>query len=250
MPSLGLHMTIARELACDITSPVIEAERGAYYLGATTPDIRVLTRWDREQTHFFDLRDFGEQNGVERLFERQPALRDARELDPSTAAFMAGYISHLVLDEDYITQIYRPLFGERSTIAGDAMCDVMDKALQWDIDRDARGDGASSEEIQRALIESAIEVHVGFIARETLLKWREMTAELIGTPATVERLVRFLGRRLPGLAFEDEASAAAFAEGVPALLERTWEHVGAERVQEYLSSAKTRARRTMEEYLS
>ena len=250
MPSLGLHMTIARDLACDLTSPAIEADRGAYYLGATTPDIRVLTRGDRAQTHFFDLHNFEEQNGVERLFEREPALRDARALDSATAAFMAGYISHLVMDEDYITQIYRPLFGQRSSIAGDELADVMDKALQWDIDRTARGDETKAAEIKRALMESAVEVNVAFVARETLLKWRDMSAEVIGTPATVERLVRFLGRRMPELALDHEASAATFAEGVPALLARTWEHVGAERIREYLESTKNKARRTMKEYLA
>jgi hypothetical protein len=249
MPSLGLHMTIARDLACDLALPAIEADPGAYYLGATTPDVRVLTRWDRADTHFFDLQDFEEQSGVARLFEREPGLQDAQRLDPSTAAFMAGYISHLVMDEDYITQIYRPLFGERSSIAGDAMADVMDKALQWDIDRDARGDNTKAEEIKRALLETAVEVNVGFIARDTLLKWRDASADVIGTPPTVERLVRFLSRRMPDLAFEDETKAAAFAEQVPALLTRTWEHVGADRIRDYLDGTKTKARRAMKEYL-
>src|SRR3990172_12629163 len=99
MPPLGLHMTVARDLARELKQPAVEAERGAYYLGATTPDIRVITRWDRAHTHFFDLDDFDEQSGVHRLFEDQPALRNAASLDAATAAFMAGYISHLVMDE-------------------------------------------------------------------------------------------------------------------------------------------------------
>lgn len=250
MPSLGLHMTVARDLACELTSPAIECERGAYYLGATTPDIRVLTQWDRERTHFFDLHNFDEQDGVHRLFEREPGLRDAGAVGPATAAFIAGYISHLILDEDYITQVYRPLFGERSPIAGHELADVMDKVLQWDIDRAARSDPAKVEEIAAALIESAVEVEVGFIARETLLKWRDVSRDAIGTPASVERLLRFLRHRLPDLRFDDEAKAASFAEGVPALLERTWQHVGAERIQEYLDGTKAKARRAMKEYLS
>ena len=112
MPSLGLHLTAARSLAADLSSPQVEADRGAYYLGATTPDIRVLTKWDRARTHFFDLNDFDDQNGVHRLFEQAPGLRDVSAVDAPTAAFLAGYISHLVLDEDYITNVYRPLFGE------------------------------------------------------------------------------------------------------------------------------------------
>ena len=243
-------MILARELACELTAPVLDAERGAYYLGATTPDIRVLTQWDRARTHFFDLHDFEEQNGVQRLFEQEPALGDAAAVSAATAAFVAGYISHLVLDEDYITQIYRPLFGERSPLHADATADVLDKALQWDIDRAARGDGPLAEEIKRALIESAIEVDIDFIARETLLKWRDVSSDVIGTPPTIDRLVRFLQRRLPELQFETDAHRASFADGVPALLDRAWQHVGAERVQDYLSSAKSRARRTVKEYLS
>jgi hypothetical protein len=250
MPGVRLHLTIARKLANELGSKLVDAERGAYYLGATTPDIRALTRWDRERTHFFSLNDFEEQSGVHRLFEQEPRLRDVAALDTPTAAFMAGYISHLVLDEDYICEVYRPLFGERSPLAGDAMADVMDKALQWDVEREDCQDSARIDEIRRAMTETAVDVHVDFIARETLLQWRDISVDLIGTPPTVERLVRFLGRRMPDFQFDDEDAAARFAAEIPALLQRTWEHVGVERIQEYLLGARRRARTTMKEYLS
>lgn len=250
MPGLRLHLTIARDLATELGAPLVDAQRGAYYLGATTPDIRALTRWEREQTHFFSLDDFGEQSGVHRLFEEQPGLRDASALDAPTAAFMAGYISHLVLDEDYICQIYRPMFGERSSLSGDAMADVMDKALQWDIERADCEDAAKVDEIRRALAETAVEVNVDFIARETLARWRDISADAIGGQPSVERLVRFLGRRIPELRFDDESAAAQFAERIPPLLQRTWEHVGAERIHEYLHGTRQRARAAMKEYLS
>jgi hypothetical protein len=250
MPGVRLHLTIARDLANELGSGLVDAERGAYYLGATTPDIRALTRWDRERTHFFSLDDFGEQSGVHRLFEQEPRLRDVATLDAPTAAFMAGYISHLVLDEDYICQIYRPMFGERSSLHGDALADVMDKALQWDVEREDSRDEAKVDEIRTALAEAAVEVNVDFIARESLAQWRDISVDLIATPPTVERLVRFLGRRMPEFRFDDEAGAARFAEEIPALLRRTWEHVGAERVHEYLHGARTRARTAMKEYLA
>jgi hypothetical protein len=250
MPGLRLHLTIARDLANELKSPLVDAERGAYYLGATTPDIRALTRGDRQDTHFFRLDEFGEQDGVHELFEKQPALRDASALEAPTAAFLAGYISHLVLDEDYICRIYRPLFGERSPLSGDAMADVMDKTLQWDIEREDCADTAKVDEIRAVLAETAVDVNVDFIARETLLQWRDISVDAIGSQPSVERLVRFLGRRLPEARFDDEASAARFAERIPALLQRTWEHVGAERVHEYLHDARRRARVAMKEYLS
>jgi hypothetical protein len=249
VPSLGLHMTVARDLAATLSERRIDADRGAYYLGATTPDIRVITRWDRARTHFFDLDDFEEQSGVHRLFEDQPALRDARSLDDATAAFMAGYISHLVMDEDYITQIYRPLFGVKSALRDDALADVMDKMLQWDIDR-ARREELGVDDIRDALAETAVAVHVDFIGQDTLMQWRDVSLDVIAQPASIERLVRFLSRRMPQYQLDDDASAAQFAEGVPALLQRTWEHVGEERVREYIEASRSRARSAIEEYLS
>ena len=74
MPPLTMHMTLARELAPQLDYPAVRAEPGAYYLGATTPDIRVLTKWDRARTHFFDLDDYGEQRGVSGVFQKHPEL--------------------------------------------------------------------------------------------------------------------------------------------------------------------------------
>src|SRR5438874_4419884 len=189
MPPLGLHMTVARELALGIASSRIEADRGAYYLGATTPDIRVLTRWDRERTHFFDLDDRGEQSGVHRLFEEQPALRDVTAIDAPTAAFVTGYISHLVLDEEYITQIYRSYFGEGGVMGDELMANVMDRLLQLHLDRREREDGCAVVEIRDALARTAVEVAVDFIGRDTLLEWRDWQMELISTAPRFEKMM-------------------------------------------------------------
>lgn len=249
MPSLGLHLTAARALATDLSSSTVESDRGAYYLGATTPDIRVLTKWDRAQTHFFDLDDFEHQDGVHRLFEQQPQLRDVAALDGPTAAFLAGYISHLVLDEDYITEVYRPLFGEKSDLSAEAMANVMDRLLQWEMDRRDRPDAASCSDIERALAETAVEVSVDFIARETLVQWRDVTLDIIAHPPTWERFHRIASRHLAAAGISDERGKAQFIEEAPALLDRTLESVGQERIQEYLHGAKTRALRAMREYL-
>jgi hypothetical protein len=243
-------MTIARDLARELASPVVDAERGAFLLGSTTPDIRVLTRCDRAETHFFDLDDFADQDGVHRLFEREPALRNASALDTQTASFMAGYITHLVLDEDYITQIYRPLFGERSTLKEDTMSDLMDKAIQFDVDLTERADTERVEDIKQALAEAAVEIEIGFLARETLQQWRDMTLDVFSQPPSVERFARFINRRLGHVQEGDETRMAQFVDEVPVLLKRTWEHVGEERMREYLHSSRSRALRSMKEYLS
>jgi hypothetical protein len=250
MPPLGLHMTIARELALELNSTLIDADRGAYYLGATTPDIRILTKWDRAQTHFFNLDDFEEQHGAHRLFEQEPGLRDPSMLNPATASFVAGYVSHLELDESYICEIYRPSFGERSVMRDEIMSNVMDRLLQFELDRKDREDDEKIAEIQRAIAESAVEVSVGFIARDTLLEWRKIAVDVLSHPPTWDRFTRMASRHLSAVGVEGEEQVSKFMQDVPNLLQRTFEHVGEERVREYLHGAKSRALQTMKEYLS
>ena len=60
MPPITLHMVLARELALGLgPEAILTPSPGHYLLGATTPDIRVITRQDRFSTHFFDLNEEG-----------------------------------------------------------------------------------------------------------------------------------------------------------------------------------------------
>ncbi|HZP57279.1 MAG TPA: zinc dependent phospholipase C family protein [Dehalococcoidia bacterium] len=248
MPPLGLHMTVARELAADLRSPRLDADRGAYYLGATTPDIRVLTRWDRERTHFFDLHCLDAQSGVHRLFEEQPQLRDAAALDAGTAAFVAGYISHLVLDERYITEIYRRYFGKGGVLGDEVMANVMDRLLQLHMDREQREDAEATAEIRDALAQSAVEVAVDFIGRDTLLQWRDRQIDVISAAPHFERM---MSRHLQAAGIAGEEAIATFMEQhADELLRGTIHRIGEERIREYLSDAKAQARAAMREYLS
>src|SRR3972149_7481763 len=90
MPPLGLHTVIAKEVGDRLRPRVLDAERGSLYLGSTAPDIRVITRWERGRTHFFDLSNFDEQSGVAGLFEAHPRLREPGDLSVPTAAFVGG----------------------------------------------------------------------------------------------------------------------------------------------------------------
>ena len=248
MPPLGLHMVVARSLAADLQSATVDANRGAYYLGATTPDIRVLTRWDRARTHFFDLQCLSEQSGVRRLFEQEPDLRDAGRLDASTAAFVAGYISHLVLDEEYITQIYRQYFGAGGALGDELMANVMDRLLQLHLDRQERADVAATEEIGRALAETSAEVAVEFIARDVLREWRNRQIDVIRNAPHFEKM---MSRHLQSAGIAGEEAIAGFMEQhADELIRDTITRVGEERIREYLAGARDKARRAMQEYLS
>ena len=248
MPLIGLHLAVARELAHELHHRVIDADRGAFYLGATTPDIRAMTRVDRERTHFFTLNDFGEQRGVHRLFEEQPDLKDPAALDETTASFMAGYVSHLEMDEAYIGEIYRPFFGERSDVADDLMANVMDRLLLYHLDKEHREDTAALEEIGRALTETSADVAVDFIGRDAIREWRDLQRQMVTRPPAFAKM---LWRQLNAAGIEGEEAIAAFLEEhADELLRSTIARIGPERIQQYLLDSKERARRALKDYLA
>src|SRR5690606_17820064 len=150
MPSLGSHLLRAYRVAERLGLPEIEADRGAFLLGATAPDIRVITRRDREETHFFSLGDLSDQDSVVRMFRENPGLAMPSGLDAAPTAFEAGYLTHLVLDETFISEIYRPHFGPLSAIDEDPKSNVLDRALQYELDRRDREATEVMEEIRGA----------------------------------------------------------------------------------------------------
>ena len=111
MPQLGSHLHSAYVVADRLGSPTIDADRGAFFLGSTSPDIRVITRGARADTHFFDLDHYEAQDSVKRMFSEHPNLRFQADMDTSAASFMAGYITHLVLDE-----LFRSIFYNEKII--------------------------------------------------------------------------------------------------------------------------------------
>jgi hypothetical protein len=186
----------ARSIADRLDHPAIEADRGAYFLGATAPDIRVITRRDRRVTHFFHLDRFEHQDSVRQMLVEHPDLCDAAALDPRTRAFVAGYITHLVLDEVYIETIYRLFFGAKSEMAEDAIADVLDRALQFEMNRRELEDGDALTHITSALQSCETSNAVAFIEDEYLAQWREVILDFASQGPTWDRFPRMMNMHL------------------------------------------------------
>jgi hypothetical protein len=245
-----MHMTLARQLAGELDRSLLRDEAGAYLLGAAAPDIRVLTKGPREDTHFFQLDNFDEQSGVAALFDAYPDLRDAGQLSPQTVAFLAGYMSHLEMDETWISEIYRPCFGERSTLKGDALANVLDRVLQFELDRREREDGATLESMRADLLATALDVVVGFIDGGSLARWRDISADVLTYPPTWDRFGMVASRHLKSYGVETEADVAHFMRNLPDILDQAICHVTQERLDTFVERSRERARTSIGEYLS
>lgn len=237
MPSLGSHLARARTVANQLALPEIDADRGSYYLGATAPDIRVLTRLDRRVTHFFELDELAPQDSVARMFESNPQLATPAGLEAAVVAFMCGYVTHLVLDESYIEHIYRPIFGAHSEIDDDPRSNVLDRALQYELDRQDREDQEAMGEIRLALESGGIAVAgIPFIEQQHLVQWNEVSADVASQAPDYSRFRRMMERHLDRAGY-DRRAIEECCEDPQGLVAEAFEICGHERVRRFWSTA-------------
>jgi hypothetical protein len=249
VPPIFLHMATARDVAQQLDSETLAAQSGAYLLGATSPDIRVLTREDRSVTHFYDLHVMEHQDSVEAMFTANPHLREAGALNDETVAFVAGYIGHLVLDQTWIEAVYRPHFGQISSLGGDAQADVMDRVLQYELDRRRREDQEQVQGIRDDLQCCSLAINAGFLDSNLLRRWLDVVIDITRHPPTWERFRFQGGRHLRSAGIESDEAMTAFLETIPDVLERTIRHVSTAHVDAYLEQSTEKALRLAREYL-
>ena len=231
MPNLAAHIDLAHRAAERLQAQVVQANMGHYLLGSTSPDIRAITRRSREEYHFAPL-DFDHVGaGVSGLFAAHPHLKNGAEQSGRTRAFVAGYLTHLVADEVWIRDMYRPYFGNRAIFADEASANVMDRAIQMEMDRRA---WPTLEASRRTLVGAADGVDVRFIDPATLEKWLDWVFTVADRGFSWDRL-RFMANRV---ARGDEshpahAVAEAFLSQMPGSLEALYARVPAEDVERY-----------------
>ena len=221
MPNLPAHIDFAHKVAQQLGHPTLDDNLGHFLLGSTSPAIRVITRKLREEYHFAPL-DFDDVGaGVDGMFDSHPELMSVEDHSGPTQAFIAGYMTHLVVDETWITSMYRPYFGNPVVFEDEVLGLVMDRALQLELDRQAWETAIAT----RSNLEAASDwVEVGFIPSETLAEWRRWVLKSLDRGFSWDRL-RFMARRI---AAGDEGHPAHqvaddFVQSMPDSLERLYE---------------------------
>jgi hypothetical protein len=241
-------MVRARVIAERLGAPQIDDLRGLYYLGATAPDIRVITRRERIHTHFFDLECLDVQDSVTKMFEHHPGLASPEELDAMTRAFKAGFITHLVFDEQYIETMYRDHFGARSSLAADPFANVLDRALQYELNRRELDDATALHEIVGAIEGCETSTAVGFIENDYLAQWREVIVDFARQGPTWERFPRMMNMHLRRAGLSDDEIERYSSDG-PALAQRALDYVSEERVARFIEHATRVAEERVARYL-
>ena len=174
MPPICIHLGIAVETVPRLRHPIVDENLGSYYLGTTAPDIRVLINASREETHFLPLDSEDGASGVKPMLEAYPELAGGASLSAATRSFVAGYFSHLVTDEAWIYLIYRPFFGESSPLKDDPMANLLDRLLQFELDRRERLNSENMSVVRAELANSTSGIDVSFIDAPNLKMWSEI----------------------------------------------------------------------------
>jgi hypothetical protein len=241
-------MDLALETAARLRHPTLDAHMGHYLLGSTSPDARSLARRRREEYHFAPL-SFGSVGaGVRGLFDAHPQLLAAPNGRDPTRAFVAGYLSHLVMDEVWIIDVFRTCFGNSNVFHDEARGLVLDRAAQLELDRLAE----PAMEAALPLVAGATEgVAVGFIPAETLDEWRGWVMELVGRGFSWDRL-RFMARRIAAGDDSHPAHRVAdeFLNGMPGSLDLLFGYVSRDGLQHFRERAVGSVLVAVGDYLS
>ena len=237
MPNLSAHLGMAKDAASRLNHPTVDRHLGAFLLGSVSPDIRIITRAKRDDTHFVDLDFQKEGEGLDGLFQLHPHLGKADGLTEATRAFIVGYASHLFADELWILELYRPYFGNRDVFQDPILGNLMDRALQLELDHREQLALGGLETLRPLMVNAEEDVDVGFISASTMCEWREWIEGTLDWSFNWDRL-RFMARRVisrsDGNSEEHvKKMVEDFLDSVPSGLDRIYQAVPRERFEAY-----------------
>lgn len=245
VPNLPAHIDLASQAADRLGNSTLVNNPGYFLLGAVSPDVRAITKRDRAVYHYAPLTFAEVGDGVRGLFAAHPELRDNARNDEKTAAFVAGYVSHILLDESWITGVFRPHFDRPDD---DAYSKVMDRALQLELDRLAE---QSVERALSAIRAATMPIRTDLIPADTLEEYRTFVIGLLGQGFSWDRL-RFMARRIASGSEDHPANQIAeeFLKAMPESFETLFERVSRVELAEFREMAVDRLAVALREYLS
>jgi hypothetical protein len=245
MPTPFTHLATASEMLAHPDLPpgvqaALAAQLPAFLLGNTAPDVQTLSGQPREATHFFPVPLRTAPPAAPKMLAHYPVLADPAALAPQHAAFLAGYLAHLVFDQLWVADIFDPVFGADQTWASIRERLYLHNALRayWDAQDLAR----LPPETAGRLISAAPRAWLPFVDDRYLYTWRALIAD---------QLMPGAGRTVEVFAQRMRVDPAAFAAllGSPAELHRrVFAQVPLKALDRYRAKALARSVRVIRAY--
>ena len=240
MPNLPMHIHLANQVAEQLDRGYVYDHIGSFYLGSTSPDIRAMTKWPREQTHFAPLSVSEVGTGTRTMFRNYPELLEEGTESPATRSFLLGYICHLASDEVWITTVYRPNFdisSEETRLTVDQVqADMWDRAVQLDMDRLSLPDVRGPMDAGAAVSCGDEGVSVAFFEDGLLTQWKERVSGFVGREFDWSRL-KFALNRMYRDNDEVQQVVDGFLDRMPYSLDEVYEKIPEAKVENYRREA-------------
>lgn len=248
VPTPFNHLALAERLLASPKLPSgtrqqLQRARPAFVLGNVAPDLGTLTGLPREASHFFEVPMQDLRPAHQRLFEAHPELAEPARLAPDHAAFLAGYLAHLWLDQAWILAIFEPVFGPevpRGSFKERLIAHNLLRAWLDEQDR-RRLDGA----VAAALREAEPQGWLPFAPDEDLRRWRDLLADQLAPGGDSQTAEVFAGR----LGITAEEFRARLAS--PGWLEQAvFRHISRRRLRAFQRLALARSLELVTYYLA
>jgi hypothetical protein len=115
MPTPATHLALAEKMLrgndlSTSTRRLLTQQRGPFLLGHTAPDVKTVSGQRRDVCHFYTVPRTSNRPACDALFDAYPSLARADALPRPQAAFVAGYIAHLVMDEVWLDVVFERYF--------------------------------------------------------------------------------------------------------------------------------------------
>ena len=193
MPTPFYHLSAACDLLAAPDLPDLIADEWAgFCFGNIAPDAQTVSGQTRVATHFFDVPMRDPAPAWRVMFREYPGLAVPARLSPAQAAFVAGYLCHLVLDQLWISEIFEPIFGPAAGWADFQGRLFLHNILRIYLDRldlPKLQDG-----LEMVLKQAEPAGWLPFIADEHLRHWRDFVAGQLADGADSQTVSVFAAR--------------------------------------------------------
>lgn len=183
MPTPFLHLPLAFEVAGSLRRDGHGIELPAFLFGSIAPDVAHQLDLPRAVTHLWSTSD--DVSGALRLLALHSSLA-AGSLTVAERSFVAGYLCHLIVDEQWTFCIWRPYFGRHSRYGGSAAGAAVQSAFRDALDTEAAATSPSSAELGDMLLQASSvtlrEALLPFVSTHALHEARAAVAEQCHLP--------------------------------------------------------------------
>lgn len=159
-------------------------------LGHTAPDVRTVSGHSREACHFYTVPRTSDRRAHKALFDAHPSLECASLLSRPRAAFVTGYIAHLLLDELWLDEVFQSFVQGDWGSMGERL--FLHNVLRMWVDR--RAQEALNGDVRRLLGSAEPCDWLSFVDDGHLCLWRDWLVEQLAPDHGMETVEVLAGR--------------------------------------------------------